>query len=476
MKQLIVLIAVAAILLHSPLLASDLPVTDRVLPDGVRILVQDEPDSQLVAIDVFVLTAGAPEDAAQPGLANFVARTLLTGTSEESPDDIAGAVGSLGGNVAATWDRNDTQIRALTLSSRFGDAAYLISDVLKNASFDNDQVEIARQSLLQQFQDNSNDVYGQAYDQMKLKLYDGLGITPTDLGSESVIRTITASQVRAFYERYYTPDNIVISIVGNVDPQQAVHIFGYNLEDFTRQAPRRRISILPSTVTPVAQPTTVKTYRGDLTSGYILVGYLVPGAGTPEYPQMLLLNALLGGMKTSLLFTNLREKQGLCYETSSVYGEDIGITDLTGYLLTPGDKTSGDSHPSPATITTSATNPAEPAVTGPTFSGVRQALIDQFALIRQSPPTDGMLTRAKKFVIGSYLIQHERLLDRAYWLGFSETALKPLGGYLFDTKFADRINAVTPAQVQTVAQKYFSDGYVVSMVLPGDPNAGDVSK
>jgi predicted Zn-dependent peptidase len=67
-------------------------------------------------------------------------------------------------------------------------------------------------------------------------------------------------------------------------------------------------------------------------------------------------------------------------------------------------------------------------------------------------------------------------VDRAYWLGYSETALQPLGGYKFDCDFAAKINAVTADDVQKVAQKYLSQGYVLSMVLPGDPNAGEVSK
>jgi zinc protease len=471
----VILLLIAAVCMAPRANASNLPVTDQVLPNGLRVLAQKEPDSQLVAIDVFVLTAGAPEDAVKPGLANFVARTLLSGTSNESSQTVSSEVGSLGGNVAATWDRNYTQIRVLTLASRYSDAAYLLSDILKNASFDDSSVESARADLIQQFQDGSNDIYQQAYDQMKLRLYQGQEITPTDLGSEAVIRTIRAPELRAFYQRYYTPDNIVISIVGNVDPDQAIRIFGDDLADFTRRPPRKRESVLPADVTPLAAPTIVKSYRGDLNSGYILVGYLVPGAGRPEYPQLLLLNALLGGMKTSLLFTNLREKQGLCYETASIYGEDVGITDLTGYMLTPGDKPGGDSSGSP-TVTATASVSNAPTTAGPSFSGVRQSLIDQFRLVREQPPTDAMLTRAKKFVIGSYLIRHERLLDRAYWLGFSEIALKPIGGYLFDMHFADAINAVTPAEVQLVAQKYLSNGYVVSMILPGDPNAGDVTR
>jgi predicted Zn-dependent peptidase len=83
-----------------------------------------------------------------------------------------------------------------------------------------------------------------------------------------------------------------------------------------------------------------------------------------------------------------------------------------------------------------------------------------------------MLTRAKRFLIGSYLLQHERLEDRAYYLGYSEIAMKDLGGYRFDTHYADAVNAVTAADIRRVTEKYFAGAPVISLTLPGDPNAG----
>ena len=454
--------------------AAALPVTDQTLSCGVRLLAQREPDTPLVAIDVFIMTAGAPEDASKPGLAGLVARTLFRGTSNQTEETIADKVGLLGGSATASWDRNFTQIKVLTQASQFSNAAYLISDILKNASVSNAAVGEAREEMLQELQQSSDDIYLQTYNQLRKKLYYGQRIATMPVGDPLVIADLTGSEARAFYRRYYTGDNIVVSVVGNVDPAQAATEFSNDLIDLTAHSPSRPASIIPPSAVPLSSVVTVKSYRGDLNGGYVMVGYLVPGAGEPEYPAILLLNALLGGMKTSLLFTNLREKQGLGYDTSSNYSEDVGLSDLTGYILSSGDPAA------PASplhgLRAAAHAESSEAGQGASFTLVREALVEQFKTLRSRPPSDAMLARAKRFVIGSYLQRHERLLDRAYWLGFSEMALTPLGGYRFDTGFSSAIDAVSADDVLKVAQKYLSGGYVVSMVLPGNPNAGEVSK
>ena len=432
------------------------PVTRLTLPNGIRLVVESEPESPLVAIDAFVATANAPEDAFHPGLANCVAHTLLSATTNQPEAVLGTSVGNLGGDVGAAWDRNFTQLRTLALAQQYGDAIYLVSDLLKNSVFSDDAVKQSRDGLLQELQTGSDDVYEQTYNQLRTSLYERTPIDPDSIGDADAIKGIKTADVKAFYDKYYTADNIVVAVAvgGNVNPQQVIATLTGDLSDFPR-ATARRGGTAPPSVIPLAESKTVKSYRGDLSAGYVMVGYLVPGAGEPEYPAMLLINALLGGMKTSLLFTNLREKQGLGYQTASSYGEDIGVSDLTGYILSSGLKSSAVSHAAQAD---------------------NAALIAQVKLLCAAPPSAQMLARAKRFVIGSYLTRHERLLDRAYWLGFSEVALQETGGSGFDSDFAASVNSVTATDVQRVARKYLSDGSVVSMVLPGSSTAGEISR
>ncbi|MDR3707466.1 MAG: pitrilysin family protein [Capsulimonadaceae bacterium] len=423
------------------------------LPCGIRLIVKEEQATSLVAVQVFVRAGSDEEDASNCGIGSFVAATLLKGTKNQHTQDISRLIGSLGDNVSTSWDPDFTQIQALTLASRFDDASYLISDVLKNATFPDDEVKTARASLLSGFQARSLDLYTPVYDNMRRVLYAGTSRERPMNGDQSVIEKLKPSDLRAFYQRTFVPRNIVIAVVGNVPADRVIASFRTNLANFPRANPSRNVPAL-SGPTPITKPITVKKFRGDINACYILAGYLAPGAGARDYPAMLVMNTLLGGMKTSKLFTSLREKQGLGYEVSSIFPPQVGWSDVSAFIVAAPTKDGPDGKPVEMTPI------------------VRDALIEAIKEFHETKPADADLQRAKRFLIGSYLIAHERIERRAYFLGYSEIAQKELGGYEFDTNYADAINRVTVDDVQRAAKQYLGDGVVLSMILPGDPNAG----
>ena len=288
---------------------------------------------------------------------------------------------------------------------------------------------------------------------MRSTLYAGTPYAEPNVSSPDVIRRITPSDLRSYFQQTFVPGDIVISVVGNVPTDHVAQTFEGDLSDFAR-VPLRTRPAPPLNLAPRAKVVSVRHYRGDLTAGVIMAGYLAPGAGSPDYPAMLVANALLGGMKTSLLFVDLRTSKGYGYEVASLYPNQLDVSDETAYIISAPSGKSGTAG----------------------FGEIKDALLDQFHLLRESPPSAESLARAKKYLIGSYLLAHERLEDRAFYLGYSEIAQKPLGGYRFDTHYADIINEVTAADVQRVSRKYLTDGAVLSMLLPGNPTAGIVAE
>lgn len=429
---------------------------DITLPNGLRIIALPEKATELVAIQVFIRSA--PESPEQRGIGAFVANTLFGGSEYMTGDEMQSAIGSLGGSINATWDADYTQIKALALSSSFHDAAWLVSDVLKDANFPAEAVENTRKGMLGSIQSGSLDLYQTTYDMVRAQLYDGTPRASLIAFDPDAVAHLQQADLVKYYDRTYIPRNIVISVVGNVDPDTVQHEFTEDLSDFPRTEGRRAMEVPSETPTVLGKPVIVKKFRGDITAAYIMAGYLAPGAGSEDFVPMQVANALLGGMKTSRLFTDLREKQGYGYQVASTYNPSVGTGDLTAFIVTGATKTD-------------ATGKDVDMI-----STVRDALLDEIKQFRSSKPTDTDLARAKRFLIGAYAIAHERLEDRAYYLGYSEIAQKDLGGYEFDTHYADYVNAVTADDVQRVAQEYLGDGCVIAMLLPGDPNAGVISK
>ena len=425
------------------------------LHDGVRIICKQESSSSLVAITVFVQAGSAEENLPDAGIGSMVADALLTGTTNQNSDTISTSIGNVGGNVKAIWEPDVTQVRALILPSQFADAAYLLSDVLKNADFPDASVENSRQDMLSRIQQRTDDVFDSTDDRLRGSLYSGTAYALPQIGTIQSVKKLTREDLVTYFHRYYRPDTILISVVGNIDPKLVASTFAGDLSDFVRPATSHVAPLVVPDPSISAQPLVIKSYRGDVTADLMMAGYLAPGIGTPDYPAMVVANAMLGGMKTGLMFKNLRTKKKFGYELASTYATQIGVSDETGYILyaptTAGAGQSGGADQTP---------------------DVKDALIEQFKLLYGAPPSDVDLARAKKFVIGSYLLAHERIEDRSYYLGYSEIACKDFGGYQFDANYADVINAVTAADVVRVCKKYFSGQPVISLLLPGDPAAG----
>ncbi len=312
--------------------------------------------------------------------------------------------------------------------------------------------------MLSRIQERSDDVFEATNDRLRESLYDGTPFALPQIGTSSTIKRLTSADLITYFRRYYRPDNITISVVGYIDPSAVVSTFAGNMSDFVRPRSHHTPPLVIPEPSNSSDPIIVKSYRRDVTAGLMMAGYLAPGVDSMDYPAMLVANALLGGMKTSLMFKNLREKKLYGYEVASTYTTQIGLSDITGYILYPVSAVGADgkTHVDQTPL-------------------VKAALLDQFRTMTQVLPTDEELERAKKFVIGSYLLAHERIEDRSYYLGYSELAMTQDGGWKFDDSYAQAINAVTESDVLHVSKKYFSGAPVISLLLPGDPNAGVVN-
>lgn len=438
--------------LFSPALrAADAPgaPVETTLPNGMRIICRRDTTSPLVALQVFVRVGAAQEDSDKPGVGNFVARTLFSGgLTDEIPETLAGDIGDLGGNVTAAWQPDWTQISVLTLGDKFTDAAFLVTNVLKKAGFDKDVVESTRDDITSDIDSTNASVFQTAYQGVRQVVYGGTRYTLPPMGTVSSVNRISRDDLVDYYSRFYVPQNFVFVVVGNIDPAEAAAKIKDDMVDFpTRGRGQRRPPPAPEPLPALtADPAPIHVAQPDLAEVAVLVGYRVPPVSSPDYPAVEVANALLGGMKTSRLFTELREKQGLAYELGSTLNSQAVAGDLTAYVLAA------------PTRTDPVTKKSVSAV-----GLIKEQILHQVAALQAAPPTPAALLRAQHFLIGTQKIRHERLEDRATLLG-TAVLQSPLG-IRYDTDYAHYIHAVTAADVQRVANKYLVHP-IVSVVEP----------
>ena len=188
-----------ALLAAPTLVHADSPVVKTTLPNGMRVLCRHEPGTPLVAVDVFVRAGVAQETADTAGLGSFVARTLLASTTSSTPETMSASMDALGGNVAASWHTDWTQVAALTVPDRLSDTMYLLADVLRNADFDPSAVEQARMQMLGEIDTRDADQFSLAYGNLQKSLFAGTAYARPDGGTPDTVRRLTRDDLVRYY-------------------------------------------------------------------------------------------------------------------------------------------------------------------------------------------------------------------------------------------------------------------------------------
>jgi predicted Zn-dependent peptidase len=428
------------------------------LPDGLRILCKTEPQTPIVSVQILVKVGSEEETDGTAGIGSLVARTLLASTTSRGPDTIAGEIRDLGDSVSVDRQPDWIQISALTVPDKMTDLLDLLTDVLKNATFDADVVDDQKNEMLSEIDAGEASPFDRTYTNMRSALFTGTGYGLPPLGTPRTVERLMRTQLLTYYYHYFIPTNMVVSIAGNVQPDQVASAIQQDMADYD---PLVRGSARPEPVySPIPQladdVAPVRAYATDLSEVSVMVGYRAPSMAQKDYYALQIANALLGGMKTSQLFTNLREKEGLAYELGSFYTPEIYSGDLTAFIFAP------PSYVDPQTKQRVDSLPQ-----------IKNQLLDQITQFAAAPPAAADLERAKHYVIGTYEIKHERVQDRAYLMGVAE--LCGGDGALYDLNYADYVNAVTAADVQRVAKQYFVHP-AISTLQPNPDGDGTVSE
>lgn len=427
--------------LSAPGQAPENAVTRKVLDNGLTLIVKPEPNSGLVAIEAIVKVGSAEETIQNAGIGNFVVQLLLAGTRQSSAEEIAAVADEVGGQIEARWHEDFTEIRAVTTSEMFNRTMRLIGECLTDADFEPRWVETVRAQLLPQFDKDSDDVFAQSYLRLRELLYQDNGYRRPALGFKRTVRVATVEDLRKFYESYYVPNNIVLSVVGDVTVKQALDRADKMFAGVSR-APLPR----PRAVTDeVLERSKVEATEADLPAAYILFGWLAPPMTSADYAAMVVAANALGAGKGSLMFREIRQKQGIGYDLGVMYPKLKHQSHVVAFIITD-----------PFKATLGAPSPA------PALETIKSAVLQQVSSLIDSPLSERDLSRAKGYTIGTFALQQQRMLDRALQLGWFEAM-----GLGWETywRFPSLVEKLTAQDVQKAAAKYFTN-YAAYIVMP----------
>ncbi|MGC8864016.1 MAG: M16 family metallopeptidase, partial [Armatimonadota bacterium] len=288
---------------------------------------------------------------------------------------------------------------------------------------------------------DTDDTFQSAYAKLRTLLYEDSGYRRPSLGFERVIRQATPQDLRKFYSAYYVPNNIVLSIAGDVTVE---HALDRAEKAFAGVAPGR-LPVQRGMPDEKLERSRFHASEADINAAYLLMGWLVPGMPSADYPALAVAANALGGGKGSLMFRELRQKRGMAYDLGVLYPRLQYQSHLLAYVITDPYKE------------------VLPGVRGPlALDDLKKVLLQQVELLKEKPLSAADLQRAKGYTIGTYALSQQRLMDRAFLLAW----LEAIGvGYEAARAFPDQVEKVTAEDVQRVARKYLNN-YAAVILIP----------
>lgn len=398
------------------------------LESGLTVIVKPNPASDLVVVEALIRAGPRLEEPAQSGVTFFVRSMLVRGTHSRSADQIAQAIEGVGGLLGGGTGSDFTSLYAVTPSRYLNLGMNLVADLLTNARFDHQDVEIQRGVSLSRIRQNADQPLQRAVDLLSDALYPYHPYALPVVGSGETVAALTREQMLEFYQAHFTASNIVLVVVGNTTEAQALEEARRAFSGLRTGPPPRRIRWLRTVERALVPPLTsrheVREVR-PIAAAWIAMGYLGVPVGHRDFAPLRVLNAILGEGMSSRLFTEIRDRRGLAYQIGSALLARAG----PGHIRL-----------------IAGTDPS-------TLSVVTAAMLREVERLRAEAPSVEELERAKQGVIGRHALAREELEAQAFYLGWYEI----LGvGFAYDERFPEEIGRVTASDVLRVAQRYLT--------------------
>lgn len=400
------------------------------LDNGITLIVIENPTADIIAGRLFLKNAGnRVESPSQAGLSHLLSTVITKGTATLNAAEIAEKIESVGAGINAETANDYFSLSLKTVSQDFPEILALVGEMMRAPSFPDNEVELEQALTLQAIVAQQEQPFNLAFNQLRSQMYPQHPYGSPVLGTQETVSALTAADLQSYHQTYFRPDNLVISLSGRITLEKGITEVNKVFGDWQIPATPQPT---PSLTSPTPQPDQEFLYQ-ETQQSIIMLGYLTASVKNSDYPILKLLNTYLGNGLSSRLFVELREKQGLAYDVSSLYPTRLEPSYFVTYMGT-------------------APNNIETA-----YQGLRQE-VKRLCEVELTPEE---LQASKNKLLGQYALGKQSNGQLAQLFGWYETLNQ---GLEFDDRFQEMVAEVTSEQMQAVAQKYLQVDPYISLV------------
>lgn len=413
-----------------------LDIRRRTLPNGLTLIATRSSAAPTLAISCQLEIGRLQETEEQSGIAALVGDCLDEGTEHFSGDALAEYVEGLGGSLYCSTSGAIVQFAASDLKP----AVKVLADVVRNATFPAVGFRRARSLALAELEaelDNPRKVAAQHFRRL---CYGEHPFARNPRGDVVTLSKMTPGKLRAFYRRWFKPDNARIVAVGDADPEEMLDVLA---RAFSTWKGKTTTVELPEMPPPPRQPV-AQHIDSDKEQMQVFLGHLGVKRTDEDFYRLLVMDHVLGSGPgfTSRIARKLRDEQGLCYAVGA------GITASAGRARGLFSAYIG-------------TSPGQEDV-------AIEGFLREMRRIREEVPTDAELADVKAYLTGSFVWALERNASLA---GFLQRCERFQLGDDYAARYPEIIEAVTKEEVRASAEKHLDPDHYYVVTLGKKPHA-----
>jgi predicted Zn-dependent peptidase len=383
------------------------------------------------AVAVWVKAGGRYEPKKISGVSHFLEHMMFKGTPTRSIRQIKEEIEGVGGVLNAFTGEEMTCYFAKLLKPYYPRALEVLSDMVLHATVPADELAKERTVILEEIKMYRDLPSHHVHDLMGELLWPNQPLGRSLAGPAETVSGMSRSEILKYKKDYYHPGNILVSVSGDVDPEEVLARVSGIYSGRSKQKP----SVFVPADSKQSRPRT-HYFEKKTEQTHLVIGLHALPRNHPDRYKLGLLHVILGANMSSRLFEEVREKRGLAYEIKSGMS---GYQDAGAFMVSAGVETK-------KTVRTV------------------EVILRELGKVRKSFVKPGELRRAKDYFMSQVSMSVEDTLDHLLWAG--EKAL--CSGELPDkTEIRQKVESVTLEDIQQVAQKIFRTGNLnLSLIGP----------
>ncbi len=399
-------------------------VTDK----GLRVLVHTVAAANVECCGIMVNAGSRDEEPGREGLAHFVEHTLFKGTGNRRAWHILNRMESVGGELNAYTNKEETTVYTVAPSGHFNRSCELLADIVINSGFPASELEKERDVVCDEIDSYCDVPSEMIFDEVDERLWKGSSLAHNVLGTKKTVGSFTTQDCKDWLNEMFTPGHSVFYYTGPLTLTAVMskverYFAGYDRKDrvIARQRPDNSVVYFDKMKIESHQCHVAESFR-------------LPGLNYDLLPEINLLCNILGGPgMNSRLNVSLREKRGLVYtvDMSTSVCTDVGSATVY-YGCDPED-----------------------------FEKCHHLVAHEIESIIEKPLTQRALDSARRQYTGQLVVGSE---NRESMIMGCARSLLLRGKVLTNKEMLDRLNIITPESL-SVAAKWFATDSMCTLRL-----------